>query len=76
MATTPYEDVLHDARQLAPGDMDRLIADLQEARDQAADDARWDTAFARSTDKLEAVAARVRTHRAAGLHIPLDADAR
>lgn len=71
MATATYEDALRAAQQLTPEEQDQLIQDLQEAR-LAADDARWDEAFARSSDKLERAAARVRANRAAGRHIPLE----
>lgn len=55
----------------ASEEQDQLIQDLQEAR-LAADDARWEATFARSYDKLEVAAARVRANRAAGRHIPLE----
>ncbi len=71
MATSTYEDALRVVQQLTPEEQDRLIEDLQEAR-LVADDARWEEAFARSSDKLERAAARVRTNRAVGRHIPLE----
>ena len=73
MATATYEDALRVAQQLTPEEQDQLIQELQEVR-HAADDTRWEAAFARSHDKLEVAAARVRTNRAAGRHIPLDAE--
>ncbi len=71
MATATYEDALRVAQQLTPEEQDQLIQDLQEVRHAAAD-ARWEAAFARSHDKLEAAAARVRVNRTAGRHIPLE----
>lgn len=71
MATATYEAALHAVEQLTPEEQDQLIQDLQEAR-HAADDARWEASFARSHDKLEVAAARVRANRAAGRRIPLE----
>ena len=73
MATAAYEAALHAVEQLTPEEQDQLILDLQEAR-LTADDARWETAFARSHDKLEVAAARVRANRAAGRRIPLESE--
>lgn len=71
MSSATYEDALRVAQQLTLEEQDQLIQDLQAAR-QFADDARWETAFARSEDKLEVAAARVRANRVAGRRIPLE----
>lgn len=71
MTTAAYEAALHAAEQLTPEEQDQLIQDLQKAR-LTADDAHWETAFARSHDKLEVAAARVRANRATGRRIALE----
>jgi hypothetical protein len=73
MVPSTYEQVLQEVQQLTPEEQDRLIQDLQEAR-ATEDDARWEAAFARSQDKLEVAAARVRANRAAGRRIALESD--
>lgn len=70
MTTATYEDVLNAAQQLTLEEQDQLIQQLQAAR-QDIDDAQWEETFARSHDKLEVAAERVRANRAAGRRVPL-----
>lgn len=72
MNTANYEDALRVVQQLPPEEQDRLIAEIQDVRGQAAADAQWERVFAQAPDKHTKLTEQLRVDLKAGHTQPLD----
>ena len=69
--TELLERALAQVAKLSPADQDAIAAIIL---DELEDERRWDDAFARSADKLAALAREARVERRRGETQPLDPD--
>ena len=69
--TELLERALAEVAKLSPADQDTIAAIIL---DELEDERRWDEAFARSADKLAALAREARVERRRGETQPLDPD--